>query len=544
MGIIIERGQKGGLPEPDSINATVNPAPTVLNILSPNPNVSTTQNLVVAVQPTVLALLSPNGTFLSTEDVIYQASPTQLQLITPPATHASDTTIQVGTTVLTLSSPAATAIVNDPDVPTPTLSANNNPTNTNPTITVDFGEVVTGFEPADVEDLNDNFDVTSFTNVDGAIYTFVCSNITDSEATLSIRIPAASVIDGNSNPNNQSDTLDVVYDTVGDKPVITTTADLYTQLNSIPFTVTFPELPIGFVSGDLVLGNGTVSNFIDQGGGVFTFNFNPTADGAYTIDIPAGRCTDQASNNNIAADQFIGFHDEVAPTVSDDSLSFSDITFSGATVNWLKSTDAVSQQDQIRYKVYESTSNNITNVADAEANGTLIENSLNINNTTVSLSSAQTKYLQVVSEDQAGNKLAYTSASVKALDNTAPTLPGNSQVTINNETTYSFEATWDKATDNDTAQGSLEYALFTSLTNNLNNASTIVSNGTIHGGWQTDPASIIATGLDENQLYYTNIAVRDSSGNITVYSQRTITTNPAADPYSTSTILETITPIV
>jgi len=108
--------------------------------------------------------------------------------------------------------------------------------------------------------------------------------------------------------------------------------------------------------------------------------------------------------------------------------------------------------------------------------------------------------------------------------------------------TYGWNSTFNKSTDNDTAQGDLEYAGFTSLSNNLSDPATIETNGTIHGGWQQDPAQIEVGGLDPETTYYHNIAVRDTSGNISVYTARAIETLPAADPYVLSATLKNITP--
>nr|BDD48102.1 hypothetical protein 18 [Balneolaceae bacterium] len=433
-------------------------------------------------------------------------------------------------------------ITYDASVPTPTItSSESSPTNTSPIpITVTFDENVTGFTVGDVQ--VSGATKSNFQQVDPQTYALDLTPDSTQE-NITVDVAADVAQDGSGTGNAPATQFAITYDAVGDQPVITSSEDTYTQADPIPLTITFPEAQSGFTVGDIVVGNGTVDTFADQGGGVYTCNLNPTANGACTIDIAGGVCQDQAGNNNQAADQFVIYHDTAPPTVSDSTLTPSGETSSGATVSWIKSTDAVTQQSQIRYKVYESTSNNITTVGDAEANGVEIANSLDINTIQVSLNSAQTKYIQVVSEDQAGNKLAYTSVSVTALDDTPPSLPGDPQITISNITTYGFDASVNKATDNDTAQGNLEYALFTSESANLDDPNTIEANGTIHGGWQTDPASITATGLDADTPYYTNYAVRDASGNITVYSARAVETLPAADPYEISFNLQNLTPV-
>ena len=61
-----------------------------------------------------------------------------------------------------------------------------------------------------------------------------------------------------------------------------------------------------------------------------------------------------------------------SPTVSTPTLTISNQSSSGLSISWTKASDDVSAQSTLQYLVYYSTSNNLANIADIEANGTAI----------------------------------------------------------------------------------------------------------------------------------------------------------------------------
>ena len=71
----------------------------------------------------------------------------------------------------------------------------------------------------------------------------------------------------------------------------------------IPMTVTFDEDVTGFEASDIVVSNGTVSNFAG-GPSVYTFDVIPVAPGVVTVNVPADVALDGANNGNEAAAQF------------------------------------------------------------------------------------------------------------------------------------------------------------------------------------------------------------------------------------------------
>jgi hypothetical protein len=86
-------------------------------------------------------------------------------------------------------------------------------------------------------------------------------------------------------------------------PVISSAAASTTDLNPIPITITFNNAVTGFISSDIAVTNGTVSNFSGSGT-TYTADITPTSAGEIAINIAAGAATDGQSNATLAAAQF------------------------------------------------------------------------------------------------------------------------------------------------------------------------------------------------------------------------------------------------
>nr|WP_238934480.1 Ig-like domain-containing protein [Maricaulis parjimensis] len=85
-------------------------------------------------------------------------------------------------------------------------------------------------------------------------------------------------------------------------------------------TFTFTEDVTGFVLGDIVVGNGSASNFAGSGD-VYTADISPDDEGTVTVDVAADLAEDGSGNGNTAATQFTIEADFYAPGVT---LSTSD----------------------------------------------------------------------------------------------------------------------------------------------------------------------------------------------------------------------------
>lgn len=102
------------------------------------------------------------------------------------------------------------------------------------------------------------------------------------------------------------------------------------------------------------------------------------------------------------------YADITAPTVDSGTLIAENITASSFLVNYALATDNTS--GELTYSLYTSTSDNISDVADAEANGTLQDSGTDTDQLSVEGLTAGTQYyFNVIVEDRSGNKTAYTS---------------------------------------------------------------------------------------------------------------------------------------
>src|SRR5207249_4896308 len=97
-----------------------------------------------------------------------------------------------------------------------------------------------------------------------------------------------------------------------------------TAASPISVSVTFSEPVTGFVSGDVVVGNASISGFSGSGAS-YSFNLTPLGQGTFSTDIPAGVANDLATrssnvpvitvagNPNTAATQLSRTFDSIAP---------------------------------------------------------------------------------------------------------------------------------------------------------------------------------------------------------------------------------------
>ncbi|MCC6697817.1 MAG: hypothetical protein IT365_19475 [Candidatus Hydrogenedentes bacterium] len=107
----------------------------------------------------------------------------------------------------------------------------------------------------------------------------------------------------------------VNFDTIGPTVTISSTVDNPTNVSPMPISVTFSEDVTGFDEFDLVVTNGTVSNFEGEDD-LYTFDLEPLAVGKVKIDIAADVAQDGAGNGNQKATTFKRDFDDQGPTVT------------------------------------------------------------------------------------------------------------------------------------------------------------------------------------------------------------------------------------
>jgi len=101
-----------------------------------------------------------------------------------------------------------------------------------------------------------------------------------------------------------------------DRPTIVISSDASNPTNSsFTATFTFSEDVTGFEVGDIIVANGTLSDFASSSAKVYTATITPTTDGLVTVDVNADVAEDSAGNSNSAANQFSLSYDGTNPTI-------------------------------------------------------------------------------------------------------------------------------------------------------------------------------------------------------------------------------------
>ena len=241
--------------------------------------------------------------------------------------------------------------------------------------------------------------------------------------------------------------------------------------------------------------------------------------------------------NNVAAYQ-VASHtvsDTVGPTPGNSGELTSDgITASSFTVTWGAATDDFSASGELQYKLVWSTTNNISTVSDAQSNGqtALDWSAATLSHSVTGLSEGAIVFVNVLVRDGSGNMAAYTPLSVTTSDATAPVPGGGGAIGFTNVTATAVTLSWEKATDNGTAQEKLEYRVLRSLSNNITTLTDADTNGTVVKDWTANLTAVIANKLDDALTYYFVVQVRDAAKNRATYQVGSVTTHDDTPPFA------------
>jgi hypothetical protein len=208
------------------------------------------------------------------------------------------------------------------------------------------------------------------------------------------------------------------------------------------------------------------------------------------------------------------------------------ISTTSVQLNWTRAEDAQTAQGDLQYRVYRSSSNNISTPVLAEANGTSVTGWTQDIVTAVAggLTPGTGYYFNVVVRDGDGNSAAYVTMSVttQSVSNELP-VPGNGGIiTTGVISTTSVQLNWTRAEDAQTAQGDLQYCVYRSSNNNISTPALAEANGTVVTGWTQDIVTAVANGLSPGTGYYFNVMVRDGDGNTAAYVTVSVTTQSDA----------------
>jgi hypothetical protein len=210
------------------------------------------------------------------------------------------------------------SITSDETAPSVVLSSgSSDPVSGAFSLTATFSESVTGLAVGD-------FDVGNGAASDfagsGATYTVTITPAADGEVTVDMAADAAA--DSAGNGNTAATQFSITND--GTAPSLDITGPSGAQVGAFTATFTFSESVSGFEVGDIVVGNGAASEFAGSGAS-YTATITPAGDGEVTVDVAADAATDSAGNGNTAATQFSIEADINAPTVTDVTVSDSDL---------------------------------------------------------------------------------------------------------------------------------------------------------------------------------------------------------------------------
>ena len=187
-------------------------------------------------------------------------------------------------------------------------------------VNVTFSERVDDFDADDIIIEGSATADTPTTN-DNILYMFDIVAIADGDVTVSIREDA--VRDATGNRNAASGTIAFAVDTVRPSVEIasSTVTDLPTNLEFIPYTVTFRESINGFTATDItasIVGSTpTVTGPSLTIGNTQTYVIaHGVNEGVLMVSIPENVATDNAGNNNTASNILVHTIDRIAPTIT------------------------------------------------------------------------------------------------------------------------------------------------------------------------------------------------------------------------------------
>ncbi|MBA4368799.1 MAG: hypothetical protein C0403_14325 [Desulfobacterium sp.] len=204
---------------------------------------------------------------------------------------------------------------------------------------------------------------------------------------------------------------------------------------------------------------------------------------------------------------------DITPPVIGGAIEIEDETEDSLGIEWPAATDNGTDQDELEYKVVSSNQDIINTVAEAENNGSVVQDWATIDEiqfpVMVSSPNTETEYFNVLVRDSntdVANTSVYVAVSRK------PIPGGLGRITVSEITENSCTLTWEPATDFKTTQANLSYQV------------------TLYGldepvlSWEANRLTVDVTGLDNDSTYYFTVVVRDEDGYEDSYEVAQVTT--------------------
>ena len=443
------------------------------------------------------------ASFSSDDDITVQngslATMTSSDNITWTGTFTPTSNVEDTSNILTLATsytdtagnaPASTSTTANYEIdtiaPTMTITSStvsDGSTSNDPAITLIFtsSEATTDFTVSDITVTNGS--MSNFASVSSTVYTVIFTP--SSNGATTVDVAANTFTDPAGNPNTVANQFNWIYDSTSPTITIastTVTSGSTTNDSSIAVTFTTSESTVNFVNTDVIVSNGTLSNFAGSGT-TYTATFTPTADGLTTIDVPANSFTDSSTNQNTAATQFTWTYDSTPPVIS------------SVTANW---GDCLS--------LSETESNGSVTIATSGAE----------DNQTVTISLNGTNYTGTVSSNS-----------------TTITIPANALAALTNGSSYSLTANVSDVYGNAATEASISFTVDTTVPTMTITSSTVSSGATSNDSTisLTFTASEATTNFVAGDITVSNGSISNfASSSSTVY---TATFTPTGDGATT-----------
>jgi predicted heme/steroid binding protein len=185
-------------------------------------------------------------------------------------------------------------------------------TNSSPIpVTITFSKPVTGFALSDLTVVNGN--ASNLVAASGMVYTVSITPL--AAGIVSARVGAGVATDFSGNLNTESNLLSVSYDPVSPTVVVSTSVGSPTNTSPIPVTITFNKPVTGFTITDMIVVNGSASNFAAVSSTVYTVSVTPVAGGTVSVRVGAGVATDASGNLNTESNVLSVSYDDRSPSV-------------------------------------------------------------------------------------------------------------------------------------------------------------------------------------------------------------------------------------
>ena len=416
-------------------------------------------------------------------------------------------------------------------------------------ITVQFSEAVSDFIDTDIVVTNGT--VSNFVAVDADTYT--ASVTPTGVGDVLIDIPISSATDVAGNGNQASDTVTTLFDNVDPDVLITGVPALINSVNAIPVTFEFTETVTGFAANDVVVSNGTLSNFTVIDGNTYTADITPDGVGNVAVSIAAAVAQDLTGNDNTLS-QAIGVYDDVPPTLSINTVALdniinaleddSPVTVSGTSAGLENGQAVVVSINNIDYATTALNNAWSIDMPAADAQALASNETITVNASDLAGNAATPATLSIVHDATAPTTPTVTTVLT---NNVAPVISGTATITAGDVLTVEVDGveytagdgflvdngngTWQLSVPGSNSIADGTYSVVANVTDTAGNIATDVSNNELE----------VDTAPPATPLVAVDLATADDSGSSNTDNNTNVSAGSFSVPSGTVTAGDTVT---